>query len=164
MQVVLIRLTGIKCSVNAVEARGELSGHGEIRVSRTVDRPVLHPAGFGYPEHLGSVVAAIGRVSRSPGGPGLGRADAHALIRVDRRASYPGERATVVDQPSDVLVAKLRHPEPARVGWVSEQLRSGRGVPQTGMQVQSGTCEVRERLRHERGGQTGLVGDRLHHV
>ena len=70
----------------------------------------------------------------------------------------------MLDQAADVVVGEPGEAEPAGVGGVREQFGAGLHVPQAGVQVQSGTGQVAERLRHEGGGQAGVVRQRVDHV
>ena len=164
VQVVAVGLARVEAAVDAVEPGGQLDRHGQVRVGRAVAGPVLHPAAVGDAEHLGPVVPAVGGVGRRPGGAGIRRADPEALVGVDGRAGHGGHGRPVLDQAADVVVGELGQAEPAGVVGVGEQLGAGLRVPQAGVQVQSGTGQVPERLRHEGGGQAGVVRQRVDHV
>ena len=118
----------------------------------------------GHADHLRAVVAAPGRVGRRPGRAGVGRADADALVGVDRRRDDRRDRVRVVDQAGDEVVGGVRQPVAVGVLGGLEEVLLARLVPERDVEVAAVAGEVAERLGHERGELAALLRHDVDHV
>ncbi len=154
----------VELALDPVEAGGEHRRGGEVRVGGAVDAAVLDARAARHADHLRAVVAAPGRVGRRPGGARVGRADADALVGVDRRGDDRGDRLGVMDEAGDEVVGVVGEPVAVRVARALEEVLLAGLVPEREVEVAAVAGQVPERLRHERRQLAALLRHDVDHV
>ena len=121
----LIRLPGVKMSVQAVENRDDQATNGQIGIRRGVKVSDLDPPGARHANDHGAVVVAVRLYERRPMS-----AIPESFVGVDPRASDQGQRVGVMQQSADYRKSVLGEPAVARQITEQNSTRPNLPVPE----------------------------------